>query len=217
MNSNFINDSTFTSRPVGPPNSDLEFGGRPGRGLVCPLGDRLVVMESGHMGSLKKNGLAILGWSVFVGLYFLFVKLFYEWFVQQIPLDSAVVQTKPLLIIAFLYLSIFVLGFFAFAISLRLLVFPIIQRETAVSVKLKYPLIAEWLIFFIVFVFLSLPIGLVEDLLHYTELSDAMIEMVKPVWQACLSLWFYRKNVLTYSVVQNESLDHAEVQVEGSV
>jgi hypothetical protein len=106
------------------------------------------------------------------------------------------------------------LGFFAFAISLRLIVFPIIQRETSVSVKLKYPLIAEWLIFFILFVFLNLWIGSVQDLLSALGLPDDIIEMVQPVWQAFISLWFYRENVLTYSAVQNDQLEGVELQIQ---
>jgi hypothetical protein len=183
-------------------------------GGQSPLGDRLEIMESGKMGSLKKNGLAVLGWAVFASLYYLFVKLFYQWLRHQIPLDSPIVQTKPLLVVAFIYLGVFVLGFSAFVISLRLIVFPIIQRETAASVKLKYPLIAEWLIFVIVFTFLTLPIGTVEQLANYADLPDAIIEMVAPVWQGCLSLWFYRENVLTYSAVQDDQLEGVELQIQ---
>lgn len=163
---------------------------------------------------LKKNGLTILGWSVFVGLYYLFGKLFSEWFKQQLPLDSPMVQTKPWLVIVFLCLSVFLLGFSAFAISLRLIVFPIIQRETGVSVKLKYPLIAEWLMFVIVFLVLSLSIGLVQDLLSALGLPDNITEMVRPVWQLCLSLWFYRENVLTYFAAQNDQLEGVELQMQ---
>lgn len=185
-------------------------------GLGCLPGDRLMLMESGKMGLLKKNGLAVLGWSVFAGLYYLFVKLFFAWLAQQIPTDSSIFQTKPLLVVAFIYLSSFVFGFSAFAISLRFIVFPIMQRETTVAVKLKYPLFSEWVIFFIVFMFLTLPIGLIEGLLGYFGLPDAITEMVQPAWQAGISLWFYRENVLTYFAVQNDQLEGVELQMQES-
>jgi hypothetical protein len=173
-------------------------------------------MESGKMGSLKKNGLAILGWVVFAGLSYLISKLLFAWVALQVSPDSSFLETHPLLLRAILVLCSFLIGFSAFTISLKFVVFPIIRRQTAVSVELKYPLSDEWILFCIVFVICTLPIGYVEALLDLLNVPDTTIRLLRPAWRAVISLWFYRDSVLTYASAQIDQVENTELQMQES-
>jgi hypothetical protein len=165
------------------------------------------------MGLLKKNGLLLLGWVVFVGLYYLLVRFPYYYLLLQIQAEFPTIKINPLAAV-FILLGIFFLNFLAFVISLRMIVLLIAKRDNLQMVRSKFPLFFEWVIYCIVFLIFCWPIGYVQSLLALSSLPDTAIGMLKPVWQFLVGFRLYRESAADYVKRFQDQVEGTKIQIE---
>lgn len=166
------------------------------------------------MGLLKRNWVAVLGWLIFMSLYYLFVKLF-SYGTLQMQAEFPAIEINPLTILALILLSIFLISFLAFVISLRIVAFLVIHRGKVKAADLKYPLFFEWVVFFIVFIIFTWPISYVQALLEFTSIPDTVIGAIAPIWQILVSFMLYRESVIEYlKKFKNQPKDAEEALIQ---
>jgi len=168
-------------------------------------------MEAQSMNLLKKNALSVIGWLVFAGFYKLFI-FFLSFWTTNSRFDLASFQWSPFLYIALIYAVSFIVGFLAYVLSWRLVVFPISRRGGLMNVSLKHPLILEWLAFCLFFFWYCLPIGLIKAFPGLLPISKNTANIIISAWQAMVSLWLYRETVLSYLSESSHPLKNAESQ-----
>jgi hypothetical protein len=164
------------------------------------------------MGLLKKNGVWLLGWVVFVGLYYLLVRFPYYYFFLQNQAEFATFENNSLAALLILLGAVF-LNFLAFAISLRMVILPIAMRDDLQMIRSKYPLFVEWVIYCIVFIIFCWPIGYVQSLLALSSAPDTAIGMLKPIWQVLVGFGLYRESAAGYVKNFQDQLENTKIQM----
>jgi len=160
----------------------------------------------------KKNALAIIGWLVLVASYELSVFLLKSWSTIFRPyLVSR--NWHPLVYLVLIGVIVFGVNFLAYVLSWRLVVFPISRRGGLINVRLKHPLILEWLMFCFAVILLSLPFAYIIAFLPVLlPISENTVNVIASIWQALISFWLYRDRVLSYLSESSDPFKNAEPQ-----
>jgi hypothetical protein len=176
-----------------------------------------------QMSSLKRNAISVFGWFIFASLYY---SLFYilKYIALQVhnkyptfTLNGLTSSEVTVVILIIAFVTAFVLGFLAFALSLQLVVFPVSRWINLNVTNSKYPLILEWLVFFAVFYFVAVwPLFLIEDLIKLMAAAPVITNAIDPTWQVLVSLWLYRENVLARISISNNQLKNTELKMQNS-
>jgi hypothetical protein len=165
------------------------------------------------MGLLKNNGILLLGWVVFVGLYYLLVRFPYIYLVLQIQAEFTTFEDNSPAAVLIL-LGVFFLNFLAFAISLRMVVLPIAMRGNLQMIRSRYPILFEWVIYCIVYLIFCWPIGYVQSLLALSSVPDTAIGMLKPIWQFLVGFGLYRESAADYVKRFQDQVEGTKIQIE---
>lgn len=167
------------------------------------------------MGSLKRNTISIVGWFIFASFYYALAYTFKYIVLQIHNRYSAFTITSSWAIVA-IVLVVFFLGFLAFTLSMQVIVFPVAHWNNLSVKDSKYPIILEWLIFFVIFFIASWPLTLIEELIKLVTTAPIIIDAIKPIWQVLVSLWLYRENVLARLSTPNNQLEKMELKMPNS-
>jgi hypothetical protein len=165
------------------------------------------------MGILKKTGISLLSWLVWVVLNYSFHLLLYIPLYKWLWQIKDVRQLDDLALMAILFPVSFVLGFLSFVISFRIVIFPIARRNNLTIDSSMRPVFFEWIIFYIIFTFLSWPIPFIQGLLSLSSLPDAVIHAVKPIGRVLVSFVLYRESALDHFREFPDQVEGKKVQI----